>query len=85
YTGRLNHSRNTLLGQPFRSSTQQHRNRVGVLPSRRVVERTFGWLTKHRCLVRDYENRPDHHEAMVYITAVRALTRQLARTTDQAI
>ncbi|MEU0877492.1 IS5/IS1182 family transposase, partial [Lentzea sp. NPDC005914] len=30
-----------------------------------VVERTFGWLTRHRRLVRDYERRPEHHEAMV--------------------
>jgi transposase len=32
-----------------------------VLPRRWVVERTFGWLTRHRRLVRDYERRPEHH------------------------
>lgn len=37
-----------------------------VLPRRWVVERTFGWLTRHRRLVRDYERRPEHHEAMVW-------------------
>ena len=36
-----------------------------VLPRRWVVERTFGWLNRHRRLVRDYERRPEHHEAMV--------------------
>jgi transposase len=37
-----------------------------VLPRRWVVERTFGWLTRHRRLVRDYERRPEHHQAMVW-------------------
>jgi len=30
-----------------------------VLPRRWVVERTFGWLTRWRRLVRDYEQRLD--------------------------
>lgn len=47
----------------------------GVLPRRWVVERTFGWLTKHRRCVRDYETRPDQHEAVVYIAAIHTLTR----------
>ena len=29
-----------------------------VLPRRWVVERSFGWLNRHRRLVRDYERRP---------------------------
>jgi transposase len=37
-----------------------------VLPRRWVVERSFGWLTRHRRLVRDYERRPEHHQAMVW-------------------
>jgi transposase len=50
-----------------------------VLPRRWVVERTFGWLTRHRRLVRDYERRPDHHEAMVWWATVSIMTRRLAR------
>ncbi len=50
-----------------------------VLPRRWVIERSFGWLVKHRRCVRDYETRPDHHEAMVYIAAIHTLTRRLAR------
>ena len=50
-----------------------------VLPRRWVVERTFGWLTRHRRLVRDYERRPDHHEAMVWWATVAILTRRLTR------
>ena len=30
-----------------------------------VVELTLAWISKHRRCVRDYETRPDHHEAMV--------------------
>jgi transposase len=51
-----------------------------VLPRRWVVERTFGWLMRYRRLVRDYERRPEHHEAMVLWATVAIVTRQLART-----
>ena len=37
-----------------------------VLPRRWVVERSFGWLTRYRRLVRDYEARLDVSEAMIY-------------------
>jgi len=55
-----------------------------VLPRRWVVERTFGWLMRYRRLVRDYERRPEHHEAMVLWATVAIMTRQLARTTAGA-
>jgi transposase len=50
-----------------------------VLPRRWVVERTFGWLMRYRRLCRDYERRPEHHEAMVYWATVMVMTRRLAR------
>lgn len=50
-----------------------------VVPRRWVVERTFGWLLRYRRLVRDYERRPEHHEAMVYWAAIFTMTRRLAR------
>nr|WP_269821502.1 transposase [Mycobacterium ostraviense] len=46
-----------------------------VLPRRWVVERTFGWMTRYRRLVRDYERCPDHHEAMVLWVNVAIMTR----------
>jgi transposase len=55
-----------------------------VLPRRWVVERTFGWLMRYRRLVRDYERRPEHHQAMVLWATVTIMTRQLARTTTGA-
>lgn len=38
-----------------------------VLPRRWVVERTFGWMTGCRRLVRDYEARIDISEAMILV------------------
>jgi transposase len=45
----------------------------------RVVPRRFGWLLRYRRLVRDYERRTEHHEAMVYWATVLLMTRRLAR------
>lgn len=53
-----------------------------VLPRRWAVERTLAWISKHRRCVRDYETRPDHHEAMVYIAMIMTMSRRLARTGD---
>jgi transposase len=50
-----------------------------VVPRRWVVERTFGWLMRYRRLARDYERRPEHHEAMVYWATVMIMTRRLTR------
>jgi transposase len=57
--------------------TEQHAFRV--VPRRWVVERSFGWLLRYRRLVRDYERRTEHHEAMVYWATVLLMTRRLAR------
>jgi transposase len=38
-----------------------------VLPRRWVVERTFGWMTRWRRLVRDYERRIDVSHAMLLV------------------
>ena len=50
-----------------------------VLRRRWVIERTFGWLMRYRRLVRDYERRTDHAEAMIYWATVIIMTRRLAR------
>ena len=52
-----------------------------VLPRRWVVERTFGWIMRHRRCVRDYERRIEHHEAMVQWAMITIMTRRLARYT----
>jgi len=38
-----------------------------ALPRRWVVERTFGWMTRWRRLVRDYEKRIDVSRAMILV------------------
>jgi transposase len=53
-----------------------------VLPRRWVVERTFGWITKHRRCVRDYETLPEHHKTMIHIAMIMTMSRRLARTGD---
>lgn len=49
-----------------------------LLPRRWVVERTFGWLMRHRRLVRDYESTELSAEAWVYIAMIRIQLRRLA-------
>lgn len=51
-----------------------------VRPRIWVVERSFAWINKHRRCARDYETRPDHHEAMVHLAMITTMTRRLART-----
>jgi putative transposase len=49
-----------------------------VLPKRWVVERTFGWLMRHRRLVRDYEHCESSAESWVYLAMIRIQLRRLA-------
>ena len=51
-----------------------------VRPRIWVVERSFAWINKHRRCVRDYETRPDHHEAMVHLAMITTMTRRLTPT-----
>jgi len=49
-----------------------------VLPRRWVVERTFGWLTRWRRLVRDYEQRLDVSEAFIHVAMGSLLLRRVS-------
>jgi transposase len=49
-----------------------------VLPRRWVVERTIGWLMRHRRLVRDYEKTETSAAAWVYLAMIRIQLRRLA-------
>jgi transposase len=49
-----------------------------VLPRRWVVERTFGWLMRHRRLVRDYERTESSAEAWIQLAMIRIQLRRLA-------
>lgn len=49
-----------------------------VLHKRWIVERTFGWLMRHRRLVRDYECTTRNAEAFALIAMIRIQLRRLA-------
>ena len=49
-----------------------------VLPRRWVVERSFGWLNKHRRLSKDYERLPATSEAMIRVAFIRLMLSRLA-------
>ena len=49
-----------------------------LLPRRRVVERTFGWLTRSRRLVPDYEQHIDVSEAMSHVAMGSLLLRRIS-------
>jgi transposase len=85
YAGRLLSWANTVLALTL-TIVKRSDDATGfvVLPRRWVVERTFGWLLRYRRLVRDYERRPEHHEAMVLWATITIMTRQLDRTTSNA-
>jgi putative transposase len=51
-----------------------------VLPRRWVVERIFGWMTRWRRLVRDYETRLDVSEAMIHVAMGSLLLRRIAHS-----
>jgi putative transposase len=51
-----------------------------VLHRRWLVERTFGWFMKQRRLVRDYETKTEHSEAMLHISMISLMLRRLARS-----
>jgi hypothetical protein len=49
-----------------------------------VVEQTYGILSLHRRLVRDYEHRPASSESRVYWAMTDVMTRRLAGTSAPA-
>jgi putative transposase len=55
-----------------------------VLPRRWVVERTFGWFGRYRCLSKDYEYLTENSEAVIYAVMVHLMVRRLARLSRPA-
>jgi len=49
-----------------------------VLPRRWVVERTFGWLGRHRRLSKDYEYLTETSESMIRIAMIKLMARRLS-------
>jgi putative transposase len=49
-----------------------------VIPSRWVIERTFGWLGRNRRLAKDFERLVDHAKAVAVVAIIPLLARRLA-------
>ena len=50
-----------------------------LLPRRWVVERTFGWLGRHRRFSKDYQFLPATSEAIIYVAMIGLMIRRLAQ------
>lgn len=48
-----------------------------VQPKRWIVERTFGWLNRFRRLSKDYEQRTDVAEGLIYLSMSHLMLRRL--------
>ncbi len=50
----------------------------GQLPKWWIVERTFGWLNRFRCLSKNYEMYSEVSEAIIYGSLIRLMVKRLA-------
>ncbi|MEU0571908.1 transposase [Nonomuraea sp. NPDC005983] len=64
-----------------RGLPEQPAGRLRVLAGRCELPTagTFAWLTRYRRLVRIYERKPEHHEALIWWATVNQMTRRLTR------
>jgi transposase len=67
YAGKLTVWAQTTLHLGVVIVRRREAHTFAVLPRRWVVERTFGWMTRWRRLVRDYEQRIDVSHAMILV------------------
>jgi putative transposase len=79
YTGTLIALAHTTLHLTIEIIKRTEVRTFHILPRRWVVERTFGWFGFYRRLSKDYERRPRHSEAFVYIAMSNIMLRRLAR------
>jgi putative transposase len=82
YTGKLIQWVSALRpGSPLKLEIVKRSDKVKgfyVLPRRWVVERTFGWLGRHRRLSKDYEYLTETSESMIRIAMIKLMARRLA-------
>ncbi len=56
----------------------KHTTGFTVLPRRSVVERSFAWLSRNRCLAKDLETHVENAAAYLQLAMIKLLTRRLA-------
>ena len=56
-----------------------------LLPKRRVVERTFSWLSNYRRLSKHYEYRDETGEAMIHLAMIHLMLRRLTKKSEVGI
>jgi putative transposase len=50
-----------------------------VLPKRWIVERTFSWLIRNRCLSKDYERLVQTSETYIEVAIISLILKRLAK------
>jgi putative transposase len=67
------------LKDTFNIQSEVSKKEPGFKPTRKrwVVERTFAWISRQRRMARDYERTPESSEAMIYISMIRVMLKQL--------
>jgi transposase len=55
-----------------------------VVPTRWIVERTFGWLNRCRRLAKDFENLTRTQLAFIQLAMIRLMARRIARSSKTA-
>ena len=64
--------------QAWRYGLEERPKGFHVIPRRRVVERTFAWLSRSRRLARDHERLPETGVAMIHAAMSRIMLRRIA-------
>jgi len=67
------------LKDTFTIETEASKKEPGFKPARKrwVVERTFAWISRQRRMSRDYERTPESSKALVYVSMIRIMLKQL--------
>jgi putative transposase len=68
------------LKDTFDIKSEVAKKEPGFKPARKrwVVERTFAWISRQRRMSRDYERTPESSEALIYVSMIRIMLKQLS-------
>ena len=68
------------LKDTFNIDSEVSKKEPGFKPARKrwVVERTFAWISRQRRMARDYERTPESSEALIYVSMIRIMLKQLS-------